>query len=282
MTIASQGVHGDPSVLGLALLGDVHRRHDLDARDDRPLEMLRVGGDLFAATVDPVADPHSFRKRFDVDVTGPGPDGILDDLRDEPDNRRIVGPGLFRRLGEGLLIRLLRVILDFVVARERVPESRRRADRRLDLFVDEEAKRVQLHHLQWIVHGHEELTPLGLDGYDAEFRRHLGTDQPDHVGGDHTPSEVHEREPVLAAQPPGQPGLVEIPELDERLAEAPPVRQLVFERFIPLVRVDPAFFDQDFPDLLAIRLQTSAAGFARHRRCVRHIRPDRLGMPLTA
>src|SRR5215218_647387 len=59
------------AVLGLAPLGDVHARQDLDPGDQRPLDRLGDHRDLAQQPVDAVADPDVALLGLDVDVGGP-------------------------------------------------------------------------------------------------------------------------------------------------------------------------------------------------------------------
>ncbi len=87
------GVGGqiDAAVLRQAALGDVHVRHDFQARDDRALEhaKLRRHGDFVQDAVDAVADAEVVFERLDVDVGGALVDGFADDLVDEFDDARL-------------------------------------------------------------------------------------------------------------------------------------------------------------------------------------------------
>ena len=61
-------VQGDAPVLGLALLGDVHPRHDLEARHQRCAEVGGVLGDITEHAVDAEAHAHAAVAGLDVDV----------------------------------------------------------------------------------------------------------------------------------------------------------------------------------------------------------------------
>ena len=65
----------DAAVLRQAPLGDVERRHDLDARGDGVLELERRLHDLFEHAVDAVADAEHLLEGLEVDVAGAPLDG---------------------------------------------------------------------------------------------------------------------------------------------------------------------------------------------------------------
>ena len=58
----------DAAILRHATLGDVHRRHDLQARDDRALHALGDVVAFMADAVDAVAQTHAIRHRLNVDI----------------------------------------------------------------------------------------------------------------------------------------------------------------------------------------------------------------------
>ncbi len=82
---------GDTSVLRDAPLGDVHFRHDLEARDQRGLNVLRHRHGLVQDAVDAVADTDAFDARLDVDVRGFLADRLLHDGVGDADDRRFFG-----------------------------------------------------------------------------------------------------------------------------------------------------------------------------------------------
>ena len=74
---------------GQPALGDVHLRHDLDARDDRGLQAPRRRLLVVQDAVDAVADAQRVLERLDVDVRGLGVDGVLDEEVHQADDRRL-------------------------------------------------------------------------------------------------------------------------------------------------------------------------------------------------
>src|SRR5262249_4338416 len=90
--------HLDPAVLGATLLGNVDRRHDLDAREDRGQEAAGRAVAFDQDAVNSVPDPDAVSEWLDVDVAGPQADGSLDDQVNEFDDR---GGASFEALARG-------------------------------------------------------------------------------------------------------------------------------------------------------------------------------------
>ena len=89
----------DAAILRLALLRDVHRRHDLQARKHRTLDVLGQRLRLEAEAVDAEPDAHAIRHGLDVDVGRAGLQRLLEHLVHEADDRRVIV--LFLLDGEG-------------------------------------------------------------------------------------------------------------------------------------------------------------------------------------
>ena len=85
------GSNRESAVLRQAFLGDVQTRHDLEARDDAGLQMFGWCEDRIEDAVDPIADDQPPFKRFEVDITGPLPNGLKEDGVDQSDDRGFVG-----------------------------------------------------------------------------------------------------------------------------------------------------------------------------------------------
>ena len=84
-------VEPDAPVLWQTPLGDVHLRHDLDARDRPRRHPPLHGGDVVQDPVDPEAHPQLAPVGREVHVGGSLLDRLRDDLVDELDDRRVVG-----------------------------------------------------------------------------------------------------------------------------------------------------------------------------------------------
>ena len=78
----------DAAVLRQALLGDVHARHDLQARDQSFVDPLRQVHHFFQQAVEAMADEDALFHRLDVHVRRAGLDRALHDQIDEVDDRR--------------------------------------------------------------------------------------------------------------------------------------------------------------------------------------------------
>jgi hypothetical protein len=80
----------DAAVLGQAAFGDVHRRHHLDARDQRGMHAAWRREHLDEQAVDAEADRRVALEGFDVDVGGAVLGGLEDDRVHQADDRRFV------------------------------------------------------------------------------------------------------------------------------------------------------------------------------------------------
>ena len=81
----------EAAVLGDAALGDIEFAHDLDARNDGGVPVLRDGGHgVVEHAVDAVFDDDFLIARFDVDIAGAAFEGVKDGGIDELDDRRDV------------------------------------------------------------------------------------------------------------------------------------------------------------------------------------------------
>ncbi len=63
------------TILGSSAFGCVHVSHDLDARNDRLLDVARNRHDPLQFAVDSIADSHLRLKRLEVDIASAGIDG---------------------------------------------------------------------------------------------------------------------------------------------------------------------------------------------------------------
>src|SRR5207237_308431 len=77
-------------------VGDVERRHDLDARDQRQPRLARNLHHLAQHSVDAIAHRHPALFRLDVDVARAREDPLRDDQIDQPDHRALARLGLGR------------------------------------------------------------------------------------------------------------------------------------------------------------------------------------------
>jgi len=87
----AQHAEFDATVLGEPPLGDVQFGHELDAGDDRRLEMLRRRFDVVEDAVDAKPDLELLLEGFHVDVAGAALHGLLEEQVDQTDDRRLRG-----------------------------------------------------------------------------------------------------------------------------------------------------------------------------------------------
>ena len=87
-SVPSSAVDAEAAVLRQPLLGDVHARHDLQARDQPFVDPLGQVHHFLEQAVEAVADEHAFFHRLDVDVARLALDRALHDEIDEVDDRR--------------------------------------------------------------------------------------------------------------------------------------------------------------------------------------------------
>ena len=71
----------DAAVLRHAALGDVELRHDLEARDERRLQLHRRLHDFLQRAVDAVAHAELVLEALEVDVRRAALDGVREDAR---------------------------------------------------------------------------------------------------------------------------------------------------------------------------------------------------------
>ena len=82
------GAHAQTAVLRQPLLGDVHPRHDLQARDQPFVDPFGQVHHFLQQPVEAMADEDALLQRLDVDVARFARDGALHDEIDEIDDRR--------------------------------------------------------------------------------------------------------------------------------------------------------------------------------------------------
>ena len=105
----------DAAVLGQPLFGDVHARHDLDARDEFALHVPGRRIHVVEDAVHPLADLHPVLVRLDVHIAGAVAHRLAEHQVDQLDHRRVAG--VVEQVGGLLDLRedRLRVILVHVL-----------------------------------------------------------------------------------------------------------------------------------------------------------------------
>ena len=254
----------DASVLRDALLGDVHAGHQLEAREDGVLQLLRQLLHHLAGAVDPVAQQDVRLGGLDVDVRGTAVHGLDDDPRGHLDDRAFVVDvdglvdGAVHGSVDALVDRLVDGIGDDLLARA---VGLLAVDVRLDLatggdarlleVADAEAQdlepvevhRVVDHQLELAAAaGHRQHQVL-LD----QVRRHQGLVDLVHVL---EPVEVQERHAELVCKRLGNVLVLAIPGLDQGLAEALATSTGRGIGSVHLLLGDKAPFNEDLAELL--------------------------------
>ena len=78
--------YAGPSSLRAQAVGDVHLRHDLDARHQGNANGLRENHDLLEHPIDPIPNGDSALARFEMDIARTGGDSFGDDVVDQLDH----------------------------------------------------------------------------------------------------------------------------------------------------------------------------------------------------
>src|SRR5690606_25845048 len=177
--IAPLSAHLDASVLRAPLLRHVHPGHDLDAGDDRALELLRRVLLLDTDAVDPIADSDALLEGLDVDVARALLDGVRDQLRHIFDDRRVVGLAILARVLIAADLDLLLVAKDraqvpgaLVVVLDRLADVLGRRDRGLDLLIEEETEVVEDRVIERL-HRDDQGAVAPADRHDVVLDRHI-------------------------------------------------------------------------------------------------------------
>ena len=169
----------DAPVLREAPLGDVERRHDLDAARDRVLQLERRRHLLDEHAVDAVAHAELLLVRLDVDVARALLDGVEEDHVDEADDGRVLARLL--ELEEvdvvvvaGELDLLLVEARHHLVVRgagvvillDRAVDCRLARDDGLDVVAGQELEVVDRVEVRRVGHRHDERVARARDGND--------------------------------------------------------------------------------------------------------------------
>ena len=204
----------EAAVLRHALLGDVELRHDLDARDDRAVELL---GDRphrrLQHAVDPVLHVHRVVLRLDVDVARAALDGGVDGRVDQPDDRTDVArqpldrQALFAVLLflEQLELEALGGVLQHALRALALLEDRLdrgpRTDGHLDGRREQHAELVDHRQIGGIRDDDLERFADAAVRHEAVAQHQVGRNRPEQLLVDVERVHVHELEPVALGQP---------------------------------------------------------------------------------
>ena len=253
----------DAAVLRHAALGDVQLRHDLEARDERRLELHRRLHDLLQRAVDAVAHADVVLEALEVDVRRAALHRIREDGVDELDDRRILHLRGERRGGDVLLLLLddldvafhvvddgqevgdLRVGGALVQLLDRALERELAADDREDVVARDELQVLEDAEVRRVRHGDGERAAVALEGEDEVLDRQVGGDQLGDARVDLELRQVDRRHLVLPRQHLRELGLLDEAELDEVVADAGAVLLLLLERLVELLARDEPLADEE-------------------------------------
>ncbi len=232
--VAAEHGHADPPVLRQTPLRDVERGHDLDARDDRRVERLRLHRDLAQDAVD--ADPDAERRLvgLEVEVRGSLAHRLIHQRVHEADDRAV----LFRTRRH-----LRRNLAERLLARELIQPGTRRVqplDGFLDLRfgrdddVDLEPRRllhlVERDHVERIGHGDRQRGADLEERKDGVLPRDAFGQEPHDLGLEHVGREVHAGDPELLLVVVEDRGLGREIQPEEDLAQRGAGAPLLLER----------------------------------------------------
>jgi len=233
----------DAAVLRDPPFRDVELRHDLDAGEDRRLQLKRGGRHLLEHAVDPEAHAQLPFVRLDVDVARTAPHRLGDEGVDELDDRGLVRAPRRREF------RLLRRRLDDLdlVALHRLHDVSHRlglvvqavdgpldlplgGDVDLHLVAGHELDVVDGEEVGGVGHGHAQRAAGASDRHDLELARDLGRDHADDGRIDLDALEIDAGGLVKLGQELEEALLGEDAELDEGGAEGAAFRPLDLHR----------------------------------------------------
>ena len=200
--------HAETAVLGDAALGDVELAHDLDARNDGGVPVLRDGRHgVVQDAVDAVLDDDFLIARFDVDVGGAAFEGVEDGGIDELDDRRDVavdgGEAVDGKRFVGVVLvaddvereafgDLFEDALGLLGLLEEVGDLGGGGDFDAELLVEEEAEFVDGVEVAGIGEGDFEGSVLRLEGHEVVTEHEVDGDGAEEVVLDGAVAEVDE------------------------------------------------------------------------------------------
>ncbi len=262
----------DATVLRETALGDVERRHDLDAADDGVLQLDGGRHLLGEHAVDAVAHPELLLVRLDVDVARALLDGVEQHHVDQADDRRVLA-GLLEleevgrvvlvageldlglvETGHDLVVRGPRVV---VLLDRRVDRGLARDDR-LDVVAGEKLQVVDRVEVRRVGHRDDERVARSRDReHLVPLARLLGHEL-EHVGIDLVLFEVDGGDAVLLAEKAGDLVVADVPELRERVAEVVARLLLLVLRVPKLRKGDELLADEELSQPVVVGHAASA------------------------
>jgi len=203
----------DAAVLRHAALGDVQRRHDLEARDQRGAHLHRRLHDLEQGAVDAIAHAQLVLEAFEVDIRGAAFDGVGQNGVDELDDWGIVelhplvvfvfllddfDVAFFRRdIVEQRLHRGIRRLVELL---DRVAERELARDDRRDVVARDELEVINDPHVRRIGDGDGQRPAIALERQDEIFYGEIRRDQLGDLRIDLELGQVDRRHSVLAGE----------------------------------------------------------------------------------
>jgi hypothetical protein len=263
----------DAPVLRHAPLGDVEGGEDLEARDERRLELHRRLHDLVQRAVDAEAHAHLVLEALDVHVARPALHRLGEDGVDEPHHRRLVdGRGVEAAgavvlgvleqldvavgavdLGEQRLHLALRLLVGgLVVLLDEGAERELARDDRIDVVAGDELEVVDDAGVARVDDGHGERAPLALEREHRVLHRQLGGDELEHARVDLEARQVDGGQAVLPGERLGELDLGDEAELDQTVAQAPAGLLLLREGARELLARDEPLADEELAQALAV------------------------------
>ena len=250
----------DAAVLRHASLGDVELRHDLEARDERRLELHRRLHHFLQRAVDAVANADLVLEALEVNVRRAALHGVGENGVDQLDDRRVLHLRLERRLRD-LLFGLLddldvaaslgfeladgvheRRHLRFVASRRTILSISPRSvyspdEHREDVVARDELEILEHAEVRRIGHRDGERATVALERNDEVLLRQIRRDHLRDFRIDLESREIDGRHLVLLGQHLGELDLRNEAELDQVVADARAVLLLLLQR---LGRAAPA------------------------------------------
>src|SRR6266498_17960 len=269
--IASADFDPHATVLGQSPFGDVQAAHDLQARGEGDLQILRRRHLVHQRAIDAVAQADHFLEGLDVNVAGAFLDGLDEDEVGQLDDRRLFGGGgqlvevdllgdfldRLQSVGFGGDLGLLGGIVDDLLHAARfagvevvqlVEDGFLGSDHGRDVHFADAPDVVDGQHVERVGHGQEKFVFQAGDGNDFVIVADFAREQIGDLGRDAATTEVDRRDVEDAAHGNGHVGLGHEPLVDDHLEEAGAFLFLLFEQFFDLLGEEQAILHQRIGD----------------------------------